>query len=525
MKYSKKYEDNDSDYTDDKEVNNSDTESDIVKKEINKEKIKERDNEKDKDKKKENDIEKENEDNYKDNHKDNHKDNYKDNHKDNIKEKEKKNEIDIKKFSFENKKIQENNNLKRKRTNSESDIYNLKIKERSRYDKYFRKQNVSKQIEILIKEEEVYNYYHTEIPLRYKILYSNLPISTKSLIIQKIDMYEEMDPGESEYNKLTKWFNGLSQIPFDSYILMPVKISDGLGKIQNFLQTSYEILKKTIYGQLEAKNKIMQILAQWISNPKSSGQIIALEGPPGVGKTSLVRYGVSKALNRPFCFYALGGATDISNLEGHSYTYEGAIWGRMVEMLMESKVMNPVIFFDELDKISDTPKGAEISGLLTHLTDPSQNNIFQDKYFSGINLDFSKTVFFFSYNDPNLINPILKDRLTIVKFNGYSIDEKINIVNDYVIPYLLENIGFGKNDIKIEKEMIKYIIVTYTQKEDGVRNVKRVIEDLFLKINLLKLMKNNTEKNNSVIDIMYNITDLIFPLNLTKFHIDSLIKK
>jgi ATP-dependent Lon protease len=228
-----------------------------------------------------------------------------------------------------------------------------------------------------------------------------------------------MDTHDLEYSKLSKWINGLYRIPFDTYINLPVSIKDKSSKIEEFLCNSYEILKKTIYGQLNAKNKIMQILAQWISNPNSTGQIIALEGPPGVGKTNLVKNGVSKALNRPFCFYALGGATDISNLEGHSYTYEGAIWGRLVEMLMESKVMNPVIFFDELDKISKTQKGDEITGLLTHLTDYSQNDCIQDKYYCGINLDFSKSLFFFSFNDIRKINPILKDRLTIIKLVSF----------------------------------------------------------------------------------------------------------
>jgi len=411
---------------------------------------------------------------------------------------------------------------KRKRRNSESDIYYYRILERSKYDNYFKKQNKDKQIEILDKENEIYNYFNSEIPLRYKILYSSLPMATKSLIIQKIDLFEAMSSTDNEYSKLNKWFKGLSQIPFDNYIYMPVSLKDNNIKIQKFLFDSYQILKNTIYGQLEAKNKIMQILAQWISNPNSIGQIIALEGPPGVGKTSLVKNGVSKALNRPFCFYALGGATDVSNLEGHSYTYEGATWGRIVEMLMESKVMNPVIFFDELDKISKSSKGSEISGLLTHLTDYTQNNIFNDKYFSGIDIDFSKSIFFFSYNDVRHINPILKDRLTIVKFLGYSIDEKIKIVQDFIIPELLKNIGFNQNDIIIDTNNIKYIINKYTHNEDGVRNIKRCIEDLFLKINLLRLIKDNDTKN--MIDIQYKINNLSFPLNITTLIIDDLLK-
>ena len=411
---------------------------------------------------------------------------------------------------------------KRRRRNSESDIY-YKISERSKHDEYFKKQNKTKQIDILDKENEIYNYFHTKTPIRYKILYSSLPIGTKSLILQKIDIFELMDPSDSEYNKLNKWFKGLSQIPFDNYVNMPVSIKDGSPKIQKFLVESYEILRKTIYGQLEAKNKIMQILAQWISNPNSTGQIIALEGPPGVGKTSLVKNGVSKALNRPFCFYALGGATDISNLEGHSYTYEGAGWGRMTEMLMESKVMNPVIFFDELDKISDSAKGNEITGLLTHLTDYSQNNVFHDKYFSGVDIDFSKAIFFFSFNDIELINPILKDRLTIVRFSGYSLEEKIKIVQDFIINDLLKNVGFLPNELIINIDVIKYIIQKYTNNESGVRNIKRCIEDLFLKINLLRLMYTKNNAITNMIDIEYNITNLVFPLNITVEIVDNLL--
>jgi ATP-dependent Lon protease len=408
---------------------------------------------------------------------------------------------------------------KRLRSNSENDVY-YKIIERGKNDEYFKKQKKNIQIDIINKENEIYQYFDNDTPLRYKILYSLLPIHTKSLIIQKIDIYESMNIEDIEYSKLNKWINGLSQIPFDTFVYTHISKNDDEKKIQKYLLNSYEILDKTIYGQNEAKNKIMQILAQWISNPNSSGQVIALEGPPGVGKTSLIKNGVSLALNKPFCFYALGGATDISNLEGHSYTYEGANWGRIAEMLMQSKVMNPIIFFDELDKISDTPKGNEITGLLTHLTDDTQNNLFNDKYFSGIDLDISKINFFFSFNDINLINPILKDRLTIIKFTGYSVEEKICIVKDFIIPNLLKNIGFLQEDINITNDTIKFVINTYTHNEDGVRNIKRVMEEIFLKINLLKLIKTN--KTN--IGIEYNIRNLLFPLTITCDIIKNLLK-
>ena len=144
----------------------------------------------------------------------------------------------------------------------------------------------------------------------------------------------------------------------------------------------------------------------------------------------------------------LGGATDSAYLNGHDYTYEGAKCGRIVEMLMESKCMDPIIFFDELDKISETSRGREISNLLCHLTDPSQNDKFHDKYFSGIDFDLSKALFIFSFNNEKLINPILKDRITVINMKGFKIDDKLNIIKDYLLPDLYKEYNF---------QMIKFI--------------------------------------------------------------------
>ena len=147
------------------------------------------------------------------------------------------------------------------------------------------------------------------------------------------------------------------------------------------MENAKQILDNAVYGMEDAKMQILQMVGQWISNPNSLGSAIAVKGPPGTGKTTLIKEGVSKILNRPFAFLALGGATDASFLEGHSYTYEGSTWGKIVDILIKCKCMNPLIYFDELDKISETPKGEEIAGILTHLTDTTQNDKFHDKYF------------------------------------------------------------------------------------------------------------------------------------------------
>jgi hypothetical protein len=236
--------------------------------------------------------------------------------------------------------------------------------------------------------------------------------------------------------------------------------------------------------------------------------------------TSLVKEGISKILNRPFAFIALGGATDSSFLEGHSYTYEGSTWGKIVQILIDSKCMNPVIYFDELDKISDTPKGEEIAGILTHLTDTSQNSQFHDKYFSEIDFDLSKCLFIFSYNDESKINPILKDRMYRIQTKGYNQKQKTIISNNYLLPKIREQVVFDSNDIIIPDETLHYIIENFCNKEDGVRNLKRCLEIIHTKLNLYRLMKPGSNLFEE--DMMLDVT---FPLTVNKSIVDKLIKR
>ena len=236
--------------------------------------------------------------------------------------------------------------------------------------------------------------------------------------------------------------------------------------------------------------------------------------------TSLVKEGISKILNREFAFIPLGGATDSSYLEGHSYTYEGSMWGKIVDILIRSKSMNPVIYFDELDKISETPKGEEIIGILTHLTDTSQNSQFHDKYFAEIDFDLSKCLFIFSYNDPLKVNPILMDRMYKIKTSSYLVKEKIVIANQYLIPKIRYEVNFKEGDIVIPDTTLNYIIENYTDKESGVRNLKRCIEIIYKKLNLYRLVKPGTtlfEKENTLV--------VEFPFHVTTDVVNNLIKK
>lgn len=264
----------------------------------------------------------------------------------------------------------------------------------------------------------------------------------------------------------------------------------------------------------------MQMLGQLLINPKAIGTAIAIHGPPGTGKTSLVKEGISKILNRPFAFIALGGATDSSFLEGHGYTYEGSTWGKIVQILIDCNCMNPVIYFDELDKISATPRGEEIVGILTHLTDTSQNSQFHDKYFAEINFDLSKCLFIFSYNDESKVNPILKDRMYRIKTKGYSGKEKNCISNSYLLPKIREQVKFNEDEIIIPDEVISHIIETHCNKEDGVRNLKRCLEIIHTKINLYRLMKPGSNLFEGEMSLKVE-----FPFKVTKEVVDKLIKR
>ena len=257
---------------------------------------------------------------------------------------------------------------------------------------------------------------------------------------------------------------------------------------KEYMLKSKEILNNCVHGQKDAKKHIERLIAQWI-NGKMEGNVFGFHGPPGVGKTTLCKKGLAKCLHddsgdsRPFSFIALGGANHGSYLDGHHYTYLGSTWGRIVEILIETKCMNPIIYIDELDKVSRTENGKEIIGILTHLTDPSQNEEFTDKYFSGIKLDLSKCLVVFSYNDSKLIDPILKDRITEINVKSITKKEKIYICKNFLLPEILGIVGYEKNDFVFEENILHFIIDTYTC-EAGVRKLKEKLFEVIRDVNL-----------------------------------------
>ena len=262
-------------------------------------------------------------------------------------------------------------------------------------------------------------------------------------------------------------------------------------EIKSNLEQITQTLDESIHGHCHAKDQILKIVAQWM-NGEQSGYCFGFEGSPGIGKTSLAKKGLSQCLKdangepRPFAFIALGGSCNGSTLEGHSYTYVNSTWGKIADILMDAKCMNPIIYVDELDKVSKTEHGKEIIGILTHLIDTTQNSVFQDKYFSGIDIDLSKVLFIFSYNDPSQIDSILLDRIHRIRFDNLSLEEKLVVVKKYMIPEIDKKMGL-EHCIVMSDEVIEYIIETYTL-ESGVRKLKEIVFDLYGEINV-RLLK------------------------------------
>ena len=383
---------------------------------------------------------------------------------------------------------------------------------------YFKSLNGEKQNTLLKVLEHKASPAEVQIPLKFKILEKvAMKPDLNRIAMAKYNALCNIEPSSTEYYKVSHWINGFTGLPLGIYRDLPVKLDDGAEKCYEFMSTVQACMEKAIYGHEDPKLQIMQFVSSWIANPKAHGNVLSIHGPPGVGKTSLIKDGVAKALGRPFHFISLGGATDASFLDGHSYTYEGSTWGKIVDVLIQSKCMNPIIYFDELDKVSETPKGDEIMNILIHLTDGSQNDRFQDKYFTGVDLDLNRCLFIFSHNNHEKVNPILRDRMYNIAVKGFTIKEKLLIAENYLLTDALKEAGLYEK-ISISKDILKFVIENYTGGEAGVRELKRCIQTIVGKINLLRFY------NNAKL-VPFAIENFTLPFTIKQSHVELFLKK
>ena len=372
---------------------------------------------------------------------------------------------------------------------------NLLIEDIKEHINYFISLDMNNRKHILSMFADIHskNIAILEKPKLFKILESSLSIFHKKLVLYKLQTLETMSPSDSEYFKLSQWIDNILDIPFNTYkqpnYINTANTANTANNIDNMdtdtntntdiematdttttitpitviasnkiFTDAREHLDKVIYGQNETKQHILEIIAKMISNPSSNGSVFAVEGAPGTGKTSLIKDGLSHALGLPFIFISLGGAQDASYLAGENYAYVGSKCGKIIQALKSVKCLNPIFYFDELDKVSNTPQGQEIINLLIHITDYSQNQHFLDYYMDGITVDLSHATFIFSFNDRHNICPILLDRMDIIHFKPYSISEKQYIIEHYLIPSIATQYFNNKYIIAFRDDIQKNII-------------------------------------------------------------------
>ena len=339
------------------------------------------------------------------------------------------------------------------------------------------------------------------VPPRFRLLDCGLPDAVKAGVLARAEcLFGGNGCGSSsEKNKLDKWLQALLRIPFGRCKRLPIDKGCSPGQICDFVKQTRERLDSNIHGHAEAKQQIIRTLAKWISNPNSRGNVIGIEGPMGCGKTTLVKACIAEALELPLAVIQLGGLSDASVLSGHSYTYEGSNHGILAGALMKTRCMNPVILLDELDKVCSSSKGEEVTNLLIHLTDSTQNDMFFDHYFPDVPIDFSKALMVFTYNDGAAINPILRDRMTCIRTAGYTLADKQRIAAKHLLPDICKEHGY-EADAFAASDATVASIVNRVETEAGVRNLKRALADIVSNVNLQCYIEGGDRRAKVVIE-------------------------
>jgi ATP-dependent Lon protease len=381
--------------------------------------------------------------------------------------------------------------------------------------------------ELLLLDNKIKNIIDQDssgvLSLSYKnrILKSDMSFDNKVIAYKYMRIIESYnDQSSEELSKYKTWLNTLLTIPFNKYHSNNITNTTNLVQIKEYLIHIRQLLDKNLSFLDYPKDQILNIIAQLIRNPNSQINAIGLYGNKGIGKTHFIE-SISEALGRPLIRISLGGNTDVQSLKGHNFTYIGSKQGKIIDGLIESKVMNPIIFFDEIDKISQSHHGSDITGFLIHLIDLTTNSKFNgDEYFSGIELDLSRALFIFTYNDPELVDSILADRLYKIKINNYTKQEKIHITTKHLINTILKEFNLTNNDIQLSQEIIEEIV--NLSNDSGMRSIKNNIHLIISRLNTLLL----SDPNNSIITLQYQNLYKYYnklPIIVQKKHINILL--
>lgn len=300
-------------------------------------------------------------------------------------------------------------------------------------------------------------------PLRMRVLQSQLPQELR------VQLFEELGRGVSD--KYEQWIRAALRLPLET-VRSPVF----LGSPREVLERTRALLDARMHGHEAVKLEVLKMVCQTkAGGVGTSRYALGLEGPPGTGKTYFARHALADALDRPVVTIPLGGAMDVNFLLGNLYTYEGSKEGRLATALVEARCCNPILFFDEVDKISTTDRGAELASVLIHLVDPSCNAALRDRYFHGIDIDYSRCTFVFSYNDPARVHPVLLDRITRVRMDPPTRAQRMAIVKDHLVSRTLARIGSDR--LSLSDDAVT-VIVDASDQGGGLRASERAVEQV-----------------------------------------------
>ena len=286
---------------------------------------------------------------------------------------------------------------------------------------------------------------------------------SKEKLLKEADKLSKLPPSSQEAFVIKNYLDTVLDLPWGKY-----------SKAKMTMEKAEAVLEKDHYGLKKVKERILEFLAVHMLNPEIKGQIICLAGPPGIGKTSIAK-SVARAMGRKYARVSLGGVRDEADIRGHRKTYVGAMPGRVITAVSQAGSMNPLILFDEIDKLCSDIKGDPSSAMLEVL-DGEQNNAFRD-HFIEVPFDLSKAVFITTANDTGAIPGPLLDRMEIIELPSYTAVEKFHIAKEHLIPKQLKEHGLKASQLKIDDQAINDIVQFYT-KEAGVRTLERKIASI-----------------------------------------------
>lgn len=296
----------------------------------------------------------------------------------------------------------------------------------------------------------------------------------KKILFQKCNELDSREYYDEEYYKLLSWFRKSLQLPFDNMISIQHE------NTTNLLITMKNLLDKELFGMDKVKEQILLYTHNRLLYPSTQSQCLGLIGPPGVGKTSIALC-LSKIFQIPFEQIPLGGVSHADFLKGHDYTFVGSKPGSIANSLINMGCKNGIIFFDEFEKVSENK---DVVHTLLHITDTSQNFQFKDNFFSELTIDLSQIWFICSMNEKP-IDKALADRIFYIEIDGYSFQDKKQIIQNYLLPNALKNIGLNENDIFFHPSSIESLIHKISDDEKGIRQLKQAIQTIISKVAFL----------------------------------------